>query len=69
MNFGDFQASAEQQCEQNGEWTLTFYLNPLESRFVTGDACCNDMEDLLRTTEQRHAGWTLMLVDSGAFGH
>ena len=45
MNFGDLQASAEQQYEQNGEWTLPFYLNPLESRFGKEDACCNDMED------------------------
>ena len=68
MNFGNLQVSAEQQYEQNGEWTLPFNLNLLEN-LGEHDACCNNMEDTLLSTEQRQAGWTLMLVDSGAFGH
>ena len=68
MNFGNLQKSAEEQYNQNGEWTLPFHLNLLEN-LGGHDACHNNMEDTLLSTEQRQAGWTLMLVDSGAFGH
>ena len=59
MNFGNLQKSAEEQYEQNGEWTVHFHLNLLEN-LGEHDACCNNMEDRLLSTEQRQAGWTLM---------
>ena len=52
MNFGNLQKSAEEQYNQNDEWTLPVHLNLLEN-LGERDACHNNLEDTLLSTDQR----------------